>query len=120
MVRVQFVQHRGVSILKVDFSHLTKIEESIALLREATAIISKQQPRSVRLLTDVTGAAFNPKGVEELKRFSAAATPFVKASAAIGVSGLGRVIFEAVIKFIGRNIASFDTEAEALDWLANH
>lgn len=118
MARVGFVTHGNATILKVDLSHLANVEESIATLREARTLIGKQPPRSVRLLTDVTGAAFNPKGVDELKHYSAFVTPYVKASAAIGISGLGRVIFEAVIKFIGRDIASFDAEAEALDWLA--
>ena len=118
MGRVGFVTHGNATILKVDLSHLANVEDSIATLKEARTLIGKQPPHSVRLLTDVTGASFNPKGVEELKHYSAFVTPYVKASAAIGVSGLGRVIFDAVTKFIGRNIASFDSEAEALDWLA--
>lgn len=117
MGRVGFVTHGNATILKVDLSHLANVEDSIATLKEARTLIAKQPPHSVCLLTDVTGAAFNPKGVEELKHYSAFVTPYVKASAAIGISGLGRVIFDAVLKLIGRNIASFATEAEALDWL---
>ncbi len=120
MGRVGFVKHGNATILKVDLSHLANVEDSIAVVHEARTLITKQPPHSVRLLTDVSDTAFNPRAVDELKQFSSAVTPFVKASAAIGVSGLRRVIFDALIRLIGRDIASFDSESEALDWLGHH
>lgn len=118
MERVRFITHNGVTVLKVDLSHATDIETGLATLKEARAVIGTQPPRSLRLLTDVTGVGFNTKAVEEVKRYSAFNTPYVKASAIVGVSRLARVIFDAVVKVIGRDVVSFGTEAEALDWLA--
>jgi hypothetical protein len=53
-----------------------------------------------------------------MKRYSAANTPFVKASVVVGIGGLKRVLYQAVVKLSGRNIATLDTVDEAKDWLA--
>jgi len=118
MERVGFIRHGGATILKVDLSHPSSIDESLATIKAAKAVIGTHPPKSLLILTDVTGATFNTKAVEEMKHYSSFNTPFVKASAVIGLSGLAKIIYDAVIKVIGRSVATFDTEAEALDWLA--
>jgi hypothetical protein len=118
MERVQFITHKGVSILKVDLSHTASIDENIDVLERAMATVGTRPPKSVLLLTDVTKAHFNPRGVEEMKKYSKFNTPYVKASAVLGVVGLYRVIYEAIVKLTGRDIVCFDTEEQALDWLA--
>jgi hypothetical protein len=35
----------------------------------------------------------------------------------VGITGLRRIAYQAVIVFSGRNIKTFDTPAEAMDWL---
>ena len=117
MGRVGFVTHRDLSILKIDLSHLANIDDSLAELAQAKSVISTQPPGSLRLLTDVTGMVFNPKWVEEIKRFTTFSTPFIKASAVIGVTAFSHVIYDSVIRSAGRTIASFDTEADAIAWL---
>ncbi len=118
MERVGFVSHKGASILKVDLSGATSIEEKLATIKQAKGIISAHPPKSLLILTDVTGTTFNAKAVEEMKQYSSHNTPYVKASAVIGISGLARIIYDSVVRVIGRSVVSFDTEAQALDWLA--
>ena len=118
MERVGFITHDGATILKVDLSHPANVEENLATMRKAKEVIGAQPPRSLLIMTDVTGTLFNIAAVEEMKRYSAFNTPFVKASAVIGISGLARIIYDAVVKVIGRSVATFKTEGEALDWLA--
>ena len=117
MERVQFITYKGVNILKVDLSHSKTVEENVAALDKAKATIGTRPPKSVLILTDVTKAYFNPRGVEEMKRFSTFNTPYVKASAVLGVVGIYRFIYEVIVKLTGRDIVCFDTEEEALDWL---
>jgi hypothetical protein len=112
---VQFVTHKGTKVLKVDLSHSTSIEENIDALKKARILISTKPPESVLILTDLTKTHFNVSAVEELKKFSKAITPFVKASAVLGAVG---VIYDGVVRLVGRDSARFDTEEEALDWLA--
>jgi len=118
MDRVRSIAHKGATILKVDLSHSTTIEEELEAIARARQIIAAKPPHSVLLLTDVTKAFFNARGVAELKAWSDANTPYVKASAVLGIVGIYRVIYESVVKLTGRDIVAFDTEAEALDWLA--
>ena len=118
MERVRFITHKGATILKVDLSHSPTVEENVRVLDKAKAIIGAQAPGSVLLLTDVTKAHFNARGVAEIKEFSRFNTPYLKASAVLGVSGIYKVVYEAVIKLVGRPIVCFDTEEQALDWLA--
>ena len=49
------------------------------------------------LRVDLSG----PASVEEMKHYSAFNTPFVKASAVVGISGLARIIYDAAVKVIG-------------------
>jgi hypothetical protein len=44
-------------------------------------------------------------------------TPFVLASAIVGLSGLQRVILSAVMRVTGRKFATFDDVEVAKDWL---
>jgi hypothetical protein len=118
MKRVKFVRHNGVTLLKVDLSHPTSIDESLAAIKQAKAIIGTHPPKSLLILTDVTGTTFNAKAVEEMKHYSAFNTPYVRASAVVGISRLASIIYDAVVKVIGRSVMSFDTEVEASDWLA--
>ena len=117
MERVGFVTHKGVSVLRVDLSAPATVEENLATVERAKAIVATHPAKSLLILTCVRGTVFNTKAVEELKRYSSFNTPFVKASAVVGLSGLARIIYDAVVKVIGRSIARFDSEAEALDWL---
>ena len=118
MGRVHFITHREATILKVDLSHSKTVEENLEVLDRAKKIIGSRPRGSMLLLTDVTKAFFNAKGIAAIKEFSTFNTPFVKASAVLGVSGIYRVIYEAVVKLVGRPIVCFDTEEQALDWLA--
>ncbi|MGD1149189.1 MAG: hypothetical protein ABR961_14705 [Thermoanaerobaculaceae bacterium] len=118
MERVQFITHRGAKILRVDLSATPSVEKNIEVLNRAKAIIGTQPPGSVLLLTDVTKAHFNARGVAEFKEYSTFNTPYLKASAVLGIVGIYKVIYEAIVRVTGRNIVCFDTEAQALDWLA--
>jgi dihydroxyacetone kinase DhaKLM complex PTS-EIIA-like component DhaM len=115
MERVQFITHRGTKVLKVDLSHGASVEDNIGTLHKVKTVISTKPPRSLLILMDVTKTRFNISAVEELKNFSKFITPFVKASAVMGAVG---IIYDAVVRLVGRDIARFDTEEQALDWLA--
>jgi hypothetical protein len=118
MDRVGFIRHGDATILRVDLSGPASVEDNLATIQQAKAVIGTHPPKSLLILTNVTGTVFNTKAVEEMKQYSAFNTPFVKASAVVGISGLAKIIYDAVVKVIARSVARFDTEAEALDWLA--
>ncbi|MBI5806487.1 hypothetical protein HZA73_10670 [candidate division TA06 bacterium] len=118
MDKVDFMLYRGVRILVLDVSHSKSVDENIAAFQEAQRIISREPSKSVRLLTDVTQAHYTTQAVDAMKEFSKASTPYIKASATVGVTGIKRVIVHSLIKLTGRHIEIFGDREKALDWLA--
>ncbi|MCU0607619.1 MAG: hypothetical protein MUF78_09430 [Candidatus Edwardsbacteria bacterium] len=118
MERVKWIRHRDADILFIDMSNLQTTEEEVAVANEAERIIKGCPQQSVRTLLDYTGMHYDVTGVEAQKNYSAAVTPYVKASATIGMDGLKRVILRSVARITGRNIKAFDDLEAAKDWLA--
>jgi hypothetical protein len=114
--RVRFIMHRGKRVLSIDYSHC-----DVALLKavsgEMHRVITRETLNSALTLTDVTGTTFDQESVEFLKSKVAANAPYVKRAAIFGISGLQRLIYDAVKLFTKRSIPHFDSRAEALDYL---
>jgi len=118
MDRVAFIQHKGKSILVVDLSNSRNIEENKTILNKAKDTVETQAPQSLLLLTNVANAHYDPEGAEALKKYSAFVTPYVKHRAVVGITGIKRILYQAVLKLTGKHIQSCETVDEALDWLA--
>lgn len=116
--RVKFVEHLGKSILVQDLTDSVSAEENMGVFDRTQEIVLSQPPRSVRLLTNVTNAHYSPEAVEHMKQFSKTVTPHMLASAAVGVSGIKKIVLQSLIRLTGRRIVLFDTVEQALDWLA--
>jgi hypothetical protein len=114
--RVQFILHRGKRVLWINYSHCD-VGQLKAVAEEGHRMISRERLNSVLTLNDVTGTSFDHESVEALKSKVAANAPYVRRAAVIGISGLQRLIYEAVKLFTRRNIPLFSTREEALDWL---
>jgi hypothetical protein len=116
--RVKFIEHQGQRILVQDLTDSVSAEENMGIF-DRTQVISLSQPsRSVRLLTNVTNAHYSSQAVERLKQFSRTITPHMLASAAVGVTGIKKIVLQSLIRLTGRKITLFDTVEQALDWLA--
>ena len=115
--RVKFINHLGKDIMHLDFSDAS-IEELLAAIAEGTRVIASRPASSVLTLTDVTNARFNDDVSQKLKEFTTHNKPYVRAAAVIGVHGLKKIIFEAVMIFSRRKLHAFDTIELAKDWLA--
>ncbi len=115
--RVRFVEYKSKKILLID---LTKCElpDVMAVIHEARRIIDVVPDHSLLTLTDVTGAHFNPATTRVMKEFTSDNKRFVRAAAVVGLTPLTRTIYEAVLKFTGRNIPAFYNRMQALEWLA--
>lgn len=114
--RVRFITHRGKRVLSINYSHCD-VAQLKAIAEEGHRMISRERLNSVLTLNDVAGTSFDHESVEALKSKVAANAPYVKRAAVIGISGLQRLIYEAVKLFTRRNIPLFSTREEALDWL---
>jgi hypothetical protein len=116
MERVSFVSHRSKQVLVLDFSHIS-VADLLRLLPDAAALIRAQPAHSLLILTDVTDAAFDVQVTQALKDFTVGNKSYVKASAVVGVTGLKKIVYDAVMKFSGRTMPIFETIDKAKDWL---
>ncbi len=78
------------------------------------------QPEDTLLtLTNVKDARFNYKVVDAMKDFVVHNKPYVRKGAVIGVKGLQKIIYDAILKFSRRVLPRFDDFDKAKDWLVD-
>ncbi len=118
MEQLYFETYKGKQILIEDFTHLKPGPEFLQRIAQAQALIASQPAKSVLAVFDATGSSYNNENLSAMKAFTKANTPYVKAAAVVGISGLLEVAMAAIAKFSGRSFISFKTRAEALEWLA--
>jgi hypothetical protein len=116
--RIRFITHKGQRVLLVDMSKCTSAEVSrIARLVPASTVT---EPRgSLLLLADFTGAEFDKDTVESLKQATVFDRPHLKRSAWVGVESLPHVFYENIKSFSRRDLPTFSTREEALDFLVS-
>ena len=116
MTPFQIIAHNGRQIVIVDLSK-TDPEQQLAALPEAQKRIASLPQKSVLLLTDVTNARYNTASAAAMKEWASKNTPFLKASAVVGAAGMLSIVLGTIRLITGRDIKSFDTRLEAMDWL---
>ena len=101
----------------IDYSTAKTQDEMIATLHEAVAYFEKAQGR-VRTLSNMTGAFMGMEYVKELKRVTPISlAPKAHKAAIIGIDPLKSILMKSYNKGNPDDIANFETEAEALDYL---
>ena len=120
--RLRWITHKGNRILFHDFSGLgsDELADQVRQNEQDAVRIGKNEAQLLLVLTDVTDSVIYPASMEALKQLAENAKPYVKASAVIGVTGARRTLLEVVRRFSRRDITSFDSKDEALDWLVKH
>ena len=114
--RIRYINHKGKEVLLVDVSHCTA-EEVAAISRLVPQYVTAQPRGSVLLLGDFTGAHVDRNAAEPLKRGMVLDRPHLKRSAWVGTESIPHVLYENIKRFAQRDVASFRTREEALDWL---
>jgi hypothetical protein len=117
MERVRFIRHRDKEILFLDFS-ACKAGEVLLVIDKAKPVIAARPEKSLLTLSDVTNARFDDTVSQRMKEFTVHNKPFVKAAAVVGITGLKKIVFEAVMLFSQRKLHAFETIEQAKDWLA--
>ena len=114
--RIRFISHKDKRILLVDCSNCS-VEELEELAPLVPARVTAEPRGSVLLLADFTGAKFDKKLVETIKPGLVFDRPHLKRSAWVGVEQLPKVFHEHLKSFSQRELPTFKTREEALDWL---
>jgi len=116
MDRIKFIHHKGAEILLLDFSDC-KADDVHPLVEQAKSVIASRPHRSLLTLANVTNTRFDDSVNQRMKDFTLHNKPYVRAAAVVGVTGIKKIIFEAILLFSQRNMQSFDTVERARDWL---
>jgi len=114
----EFVMHKGRKILIMDASGSSDFAANVRILEETEKMILTEPPKSVLLLTNVSGAYYNHAVVERFKKFSKNIGPNIRASTVVGVEGIKIIILQTIIFLTRRKIEMHATVEEAKDWLA--
>lgn len=114
--RAKKIEHEGKTIVFMDYSNLP-VEQASLLADVSPKIIQKEPLNSVLFLIDVTEARYNPEIIEKLKRATKGNNPYVKKTAVVGVVGMKKILFNAIVLFSKRDIKLFDTVEEAKNYL---
>ncbi len=114
--RIRFITHRGKQVLLVDISNCTPAEMN-QLSRLVPAHVAAEPRGSVLLLADFTGSKFDKAAFESLKQATVYDRPHIKRSAWVGTEALPKVFYENLKAFSQRDLPTFKTREEALEWL---
>lgn len=117
MDRITWSTLAGRPFFRLDLSGFQRPADGLAALASARIPAEYQRPRSVLTLADVSDSPFDSAVKDGLREVLAFNRPFVLAGALLGVTGLQRVMYTALMRITGRNSRIFSTEAEALAWL---
>ena len=114
--RLRFVKHKGHAIFVIDFSHCSS-KEMLFLLEQIRVIVARHAPGSMLTLSDFTGAEIDRKVATRAKEVLVLDRPYVKKAALVGTDSLPHVFYENFKSFSQRELPTFKTRTEAMDWL---
>jgi hypothetical protein len=116
MSRVDIVEYAGKEIVKADLSSLGE-GEAVKIMQEAVDVVITLPKNSVLFLIDVQDVSYSRETVVGIKHFSMTTSPYIKATAVIGMDGLKQAILNTVRFLTLHEIKTFDSEQDAKDWL---
>jgi len=114
--RIRFITHKGRQILFADLTNCTPTE-LIQLSHLVPTYVSAEPRGSVLLLGDFTGSRFDRDAFEHLKEAAVLDRPHLKRSAWVGIEALPKVFYQNLKAFSRRDLPTFRTREEALDFL---
>jgi hypothetical protein len=117
MERIQWLTAGGHRVLFVDYTGV-RPEEWVALIEEEHRVISAEPKHSVLLLSDFTGAKFNPEVSRTLDALGQAHSDHIRASAVVGPTAVMRLAMANTGRQAGRRLQPVDTREEGLRYLS--
>ncbi len=119
MAGVYELDHKGKTIVCLDIAGLQSQDkpEFHKLVAQAKQNIRKHPPKSALVITNVTNTGFDTEISGIINEYAQHNTPYVKASAIVGISGWAKIILIAIKTVTGRDFFLANTMEEAKEWL---
>jgi hypothetical protein len=115
--RIRFIAHKGKQILLLDYSHANAHEMQL-LLEQVRITVAQHARESLVTLADFTGSTVDHTVATKIKEVLTLDRPFVKKTAWVGTESIPHAFMENFETFSQREIVTFKTREEAMDWLA--
>jgi hypothetical protein len=118
---ISTINNQGKKIYVVRFSAVGKTkEETLGLISAIDEEFEKNPPNSVLALIDLKGAFFHFDTFKNFKNLGGSSHQYDKKIAIIGLLGLMKAGFKTVASSDKNNkVRAFDSEQEAMKWLAS-
>lgn len=114
--RLHFVEYKGKKILEIDCSHATATQMQL-VLEQVRITVAQHAHSTVLTLADLTDAEVDKTVATRIKEVLTLDRPFVKKTAWYGTEKIPHALLENFHLFSRREIATFKTREEAMDWL---
>ena len=118
MERILFLTFRNQQVLLADCSDCTP-EELVAVIDEVPKHVTREPLGSLLVLGDFSRSTFTKETVEHLKLAAVFDRPHIKKAAWVLTQNLPKTLYESVLSFSGREISTFETREEALEYLVD-
>jgi len=115
--RLRFIEHKGREIFLLDLTNCNR-EEMLLLLEQIKAAVEQHKRGSLLILADFTGTHIDKKVATRAKEVLVLDRPYVKRAAWVGTEHLPQVFYQNFKTFSQRELPTFKTREEALEWLA--
>ena len=116
MDRILFLTFHNHQVLLADCSNCSP-DELAAVIDDVPRHVTREPLGSVLLLADFSHSVFNKETVEHLKLAAVFDRPHLKKSAWVLTQNLPATLYESVRSFSGREIPTFESREEALEYL---
>jgi hypothetical protein len=113
---IHFINHQGKQVLLLDLSNCSAPEVE-KIFRAVPEFVTTRPLGSVLILSDFTGASFDPEYIRVMKETYVFDKLYVKKSAWTGTETFPQAFSENVKSFSRRDFPVFETRKEALVWL---
>jgi hypothetical protein len=114
--RLHFEKYKGHAIFVIDLSRCNN-KEILLLLDQVKASVERHAPASLLILSDFSGTHIDKQVATRAKEVLVLDRPYVKKAAWLGTESLPHVFYENFKTFSQRDLPSFKTREEAMEWL---
>ncbi|HUN56117.1 MAG TPA: hypothetical protein VMU29_13280 [Smithella sp.] len=119
-MKSKWIFFKGKKILYADYSGFKGDAAALQIENDAVdAVVCQQAPSSVLCITDVRDTLASSEAMVIIKNSAKRTNPYIRKQAVIGVTGVRRVLADAVVRFSGQNLSLFDSMEQAQEWLVS-
>jgi len=114
--RVEWIEYKGKQILYCDFRNLYD-EDVIRLIKIVDDVVLASGQNNLLKINDVRGQFATSAILPEIKRSSKLQKPYIKKSAYVGITGVKKILLDAINRVSSIGAKPFTDVESAKEWL---